>query len=261
MGRLHRLNWFAVTLIVTIAMNGCAHHPADEPADPLEKVNRVVFNVNNKADKYVLAPVARGYIDVVPAKVREHVTDFFNNVAEPKTIINDALQGKFVRSAADTGRFVLNSTFGIGGIFDVATDIGLERHEEDFGQTLGVWGVGEGWFLMLPLLGPSDNRDLIGYLVGIPMNPFWYLPSDYDWLNLTLTVANIVNIRAGLMPGYDNLLSQQFDQYLFVRTAYLQKRQADIYDGNPPLEDLGGDDSGDTASPPAAAPGAQAPAK
>jgi phospholipid-binding lipoprotein MlaA len=222
---------------------GCAHHPADDPADPLEPVNRAVFTFNIKADKYVLKPVALGYIDVVPAKVRAHVTNFFENLVYPKTIVNDALQAKFERSAADTGRFLLNSTAGIGGIFDVATPAGLEKHDEDFGQTLGVWGLGEGWYLMLPLIGPSDNRDFVGYLAGIPMTPTHYLPSDYDWLDLSLTVANIVNVRAALIPGFDDLLQSQFDQYLFVRTAYLQKRQAEIYDGNPPPEDLGNYDS------------------
>lgn len=226
-----------------LLLAGCAHRPADEPADPLEPVNRAVFTFNMKADKYVLKPVAVAYIDVVPYRVRAHVTYFFDNLNYPKTIINDALQAKFKRSAADTGRFLLNSTAGFAGFFDVATQAGLEKHDEDFGQTLGTWGVGEGWYLVVPLIGPSDNRDFLGTLAGIPMQPLHYLPSDYDWLDLTLTAANIINLRANLIPGFDNLLDSQFDQYLFVRTAYLQKRQADIYDGNPPPEDLGMDNS------------------
>jgi phospholipid-binding lipoprotein MlaA len=254
--------WHRCIALAALTLAGCAHHPADNPADPLEPVNRKVWAFNSTADKYVLKPVAKGYVDVTPDWMREGVTNFFDNLGYPKTIINDALQAKFKDSLSDTGRFLLNSVYGIGGFIDVASRVGLDKHDEDFGQTLGRWGVGEGWFLMLPLLGPSTNRDLVGYAVGIPMNPTHYLPSDYDWLDLTLTAANIVNIRANALPA-DALLEQQFDTYLFIRTAYLQHRQAMVYDGNPPPEDLGlsdiGDDTGTPADTNTPAP-AQAPA-
>jgi len=234
-----------------LAAAGCAHHPADDPADPLEPVNRVVFGFNDKADKYLLRPVAKGYDYVTPSVARRGVTNFFDNLGEPRTIFNDVLQGKFLQSAGDLGRFLLNTTVGIGGLIDVASDAGLQHHEEDFGQTLGYWGVGEGWYLVLPLLGPSDNRDLVGKAGDWPLSPTFYLDGDHDWLAYGLQGINLINFRANLLSS-DSLIDQQFDKYLFFRTAFLQRRQAMIYDGNPPPEDLGIDDSDDSAAPAAA---------
>lgn len=231
-------------LMMMAMLSGCAHHPADDPADPLESVNRVVFKVNDKADQYVLRPVAKGYDYVMPDLARQGVNHFFDNLAEPRTILNDVLQAKFKQGASDLGRFLLNTTVGLGGLIDVASDSGLAHHDEDFGQTLGYWGVGEGWYLVIPLLGPSDNRDLIGRAGDWPLAPTFYLDGDHDWLAYGLQGVNLINFRANLLSS-DNLLNQQFDKYLFVRTAYLQRRQALIYDGNPPPEDLGIDDSDD----------------
>jgi phospholipid-binding lipoprotein MlaA len=236
----------ACTVLAALALAACAHHPADEPADPLEPVNRAVWNFNYKADQYVLRPVAKGYVDVTTPWMREGVSNFFNNLLYPTTIVNDLLQAKFVQSASDTGRLVVNSTYGLGGLIDVGERVGLHRHDEDFGQTLGYWGVGEGWFLMLPLLGPSDNRDLIGRGFDIFTTPTHYLPGRYDLPNYMVTMLLYnVNTRANLLPA-DSLMESQFDTYLFVRTAYLQRRQAAVYDGNPPPEDLGIYDIDDT---------------
>lgn len=244
MGKLHR----GITLLALL-LAGCAHRPADDPADPLEPFNRAMWTFNSKADQYVLKPAAQGYVAVVPDWAREGVGNFFSNLFYPTTIVNDFLQAKFGRGVADTGRFVVNSIWGVGGLVDVGSRVGLAKHDEDFGQTLGYWGMGEGWFIMLPFLGPSDFRDLTGKGVDIFTNPTHWLPGRYDLPNyLTTFVLYNVDRRANLLPS-DSLLESQFDQYLFVRTAYLQHRQAVIYDGNPPPEDLGIDDgSGDNNS-------------
>jgi phospholipid-binding lipoprotein MlaA len=246
-------------LSLALAASACAHRPADDPADPLEPVNRVVFQFNDKADQYVLRPAAKGYDYVAPSLVRRGVTNFFDNLGEPRTIVNDALQGKFLQSAGDLGRFLLNTTVGLGGLIDVASDSGLEHHDEDFGQTLGSWGIGEGWYLVIPLLGPSDNRDLVGKAGDWPLSPTFYLDGDHDWLAYSLKGIDLINFRANLLSS-DSLVNQQFDKYLFFRTAFLQRRQAMIYDGNPPPEDLGIDDSDDAPAPSGKASTTSAPA-
>jgi phospholipid-binding lipoprotein MlaA len=236
-----------MALTTLLALSACAHSPADDPRDPLEPVNRAVYAFNDKAGQYVLKPVARGYVYITPSIVRRGVSNFFDNLFYPTTIINDLLQAKFVQGASDTGRLLLNTTAGIGGILDVATEIGLDKHNEDFGQTLGYWGVGEGWFLMLPLLGPSDNRDLIGKVGDAATNISFYLPGRDDVYVYSANGLNLINTYAGLLST-DDLVHEQFDPYLFVRTAYLQRRQSLIYDGNPPPEPL------PTFDEPAAAP-------
>ena len=222
-------------LIATLATAGCAHRPADDPADPLEPVNRVVFRFNETADKYALRPVAKVYADITPAPARQGITNFFDNLQEPRNIVNAILQAKFVQAGKNLGRLLLNSTAGLAGFVDVASEVGLEKHEEGLGQTLGYWGVGEGWYLMLPLLGPSTNRDLVGFAGDSFVNPSFYLPGRYDVYAISANAVNLVNTRANFLAA-DGILQQQFDRYLFVRTAYLQQRWNLIHDGNPPLE-------------------------
>lgn len=236
------------TLVPLLALAACAHSPADDPRDPLEPVNRAVYAFNDKAGQYVLKPIARGYVYITPAVVRRGVSNFFDNLFYPKTIVNDLLQAKFTQTASDTGRLLLNTTAGLGGILDVATEVGLVRHNEDFGQTLGYWGVGEGWFLMLPLLGPSDNRDLIGAGADQFTNVSFYLPGRDDVYVYSANGLNLINTYAGLLST-DKLLHEQFDPYLFVRTAYLQRRQSLVYDGNPPPEPLPRDEEPAAAEP------------
>lgn len=238
----------ACIVLLSLTLGACAHRPADDPADPLEPVNRVVFKVNDNADHYVLRPIAKGYDYAVPGLARRGITNFFLNLAEPKVIVNDLLQTKFVQGGQDLLRFLFNSTVGLAGLIDVATDNGLPQHDEDFGQTLGYWGVGEGWYLVLPLLGPSDNRDMIGFFGDRPLNVGFWLDGDHDWLTYSLYGADLINFRANLLST-DSLINQQFDKYLFFRTAYLQRRQALIYDGNPPPEDLGIDDISEAPAP------------
>ena len=225
-------------LAATLALTACAHTPPDDPSDPLEPVNRAVFSFNRSADRYVLKPVAKGYDKAMPDLAKRGVSNFFNNIREPRTILNDLLQLKLKRAANDTGRFLLNSTAGFAGLMDVATDAGLKRHDEDFGQTLGRYGIGPGWYLMLPLLGPKTNRDLIGYGGDYYTGPGPYVEPE---VSLSLTATALVDPRARLLSA-DPLLDSAIDPYVFVRTAYLQQRLTKVYDGNPPRELLYGVD-------------------
>lgn len=214
-------------LVLALALSGCAHHPPDEPADPLESVNRAVFSFNENVDRFALKPVAQGYVAVTPAFAREGISNFFSNLIYPTTIVNHALQLKPAQAGADTARFLINSLFGVGGLIDVAQKVGLPEQKADFGQTLGYWGVGEGWFLMLPFLGPSDARDTVGLGVDPLTNPTTYLPGRYDLPRYSVTLLDVVQLRADLLPA-DALLQQQLDRYPFVRTAYLSRRQASV---------------------------------
>ena len=204
--------------------------------DPWENMNRAIFKFNTVLDKAILKPVAKGYVKVMPTPVRKGVSNFFSNLAEPTTIVNDVLQGKFKQGAQDTGRFLVNSTVGILGIFDVAKHISLEKHREDFGQTFGKWGAGTGPYIVLPLLGPSNVRDGIGlipqYLYTDP------IPQVSDnGARTGLIVGRVINLRADLLR-LDKLLDQQIDPYVFVRDGFLQQRKKAVYDGNlPEVED------------------------
>lgn len=223
----------AVCVMSTLLMAGCATERPGQADDPLQPLNRVTFKFNEKADQYLMRPIARGYVKVTPRFVRTGVTNFFSNLFYPTTIVNDFLQAKFVRGGKDIGRFVVNSTVGILGFFDVAKYWGMPKHDEDFGQTLGYWGVQPGWYLVLPLLGPSDVRDGIGRAVDLPLNPLYY-PSN-STLTWSAFGVDAVNTRAMLLKA-DQFVQNALDPYLFVRDAYLQHRRSLIYDGNPPPE-------------------------
>lgn len=236
MNQMKKLNRGGLRIVLSaLLLSGCAHAPADDPRDPLEPVNRAVFKFNDAADRYVMHPLAKGYVAVTPQPVRTGITNFFDNLGSPVTIVNDFLQLKFKQGASDMGRLVLNSTAGVAGFIDVASSAGMPKHQEDFGQTLGHYGVGEGWFLMLPLFGPSDNRDFVGRVVDTPLHPEWWLPGRYDVEHYSATGVDLVNTRANLLDA-DKVLAQQLDKYLFIRTAFLQSRQSAVYDGNPPPE-------------------------
>ncbi len=229
--------------------------PAKNP-DPWEKFNRSMFRFNDAADRYVLKPVAKGYKAVTPDPVRTGVTNFFSNLRSPLVVMNDLLQGKFRQAGGDTLRFVVNSTVGVVGVMDVATRIKLPAHDEDFGQTLGVWGVPSGPYLMMPFLGPSSVRDAGGFAVDRVANPRRRLISnEADW---ALTGVDVVNSRASLLDLEDII---QGDRYLFIRDLYLQRREYAVHDGqiqdDPFLDDPMDDDAGDEA--PAQQPSAVSP--
>lgn len=222
-----------IVLTLSVLITGCAHMQPDDPADPLEKVNRGVYKFNRVADTYVLRPVAKGYRTHVPDQIREGFSNFFDNLFYPTTIVNDILQFKPAQTGKDLGRFVLNTTVGLVGFLDVATPLGLPRNDEDLGQTFGRWGVGEGWYLMLPLLGPSSNRDLLG-TIG---DAFTSSPTNYvdTYPALAITGGEAIDTRAGLLDA-DKYIDEQMDPYIFIRTAYLQNRLYKVHDGNPPRE-------------------------
>ncbi|MFT5114693.1 MAG: phospholipid-binding lipoprotein MlaA [Parasphingorhabdus sp.] len=204
-------------------------------ADPFEGFNRRVYRFNSKLDRWVLKPITSRYVKHVPPKVRRGVKNVFSNLREPTTIVNDVLQGKGIQAAKDSFRFVLNSTFGILGVFDVATHLNLPRNKEDFGQTMGKWGVPAGPYLVLPLLGPSSVRDAAGL---IPQYAYTDMTAgiEDETLKWSLFATRAVDARSGLLKS-EKILQEQLDPYVFVREAYLQKRVNDVYDGNPPEEE------------------------
>jgi phospholipid-binding lipoprotein MlaA len=248
-----------VTLILIAASmsSACVTLPPGKPRspqDPWESWNRGVYKFNTAADKAVARPVARAYVKVVPRPVRTGVSNFFANINTPTVMINDALQGKFLAAANDLGRFVLNTTVGIGGLFDPATSAGLDRNEEDFGLTLGHWGVHSGPFIELPILGPSDLRDGPAKVVDAYTKPTQYIKND--WIRYGLYLPYLVDLRASLLP-LDETLKNTYDPYAFVRDAYLARRAYLVSDGkvtNDQLVDPGADDSpapgGSSIAPP-----------
>ena len=231
-----RLPILAVTLALAAALTGCATVPeaARDKRDPLEPLNRGVYAFNDGLDKTVLRPAARGYKAVVPQPLQTGVSNFFSNAKYPVTLVNNLLQGKFKAALSDTARFTLNTTLGLGGLFDPASDVGLDRNDEDFGQTLGKWGVPPGPYLVLPFLGPYTLRDGIGSLADDFAEPRAYLEDDSTrW---TLWAADKFERRVRLLEA-DAVLDRAGDPYTFVRSAYLQRREYLVRDGAVPAED------------------------
>lgn len=202
--------------------------------DPLEGFNRTVWAVNRGADKVVIKPVTQVYRAVAPKPARDGVRNFFANVSEPFSLINNVLQGKGDRAVRNLGRFLVNTTVGIGGLFDQASRMGIKRADEDLGQTLAAWGANGGPYLVLPLLGPSTMRDGVGTGASMFADPYRVclrecgLPSGVP---LGLTAAQVISIRDGLIDsGADNFLESSLDPYAAARSAYLQRRRAEILD-------------------------------
>lgn len=217
-----------------VALSGCATSGAQDPRDPAEGFNRAVFAFNEGLDAAVLRPVAVGYDAVLPTPVRSGVSNVYDNLADLFIAANNLLQGKPADAVNDAARFVFNSTFGILGIFDVATEMGLEKHEEDFGQTFGRWGVGPGPYLMLPLLGPRDARDAAGLVLDSLVDPVGnvgHVPTRN-----TLSAVRLVNTRATLLPADKIIEAAALDKYSYLRDAYLQRRRSLVFDGRPPRE-------------------------
>jgi phospholipid-binding lipoprotein MlaA len=222
-----------VTLALAASLSGAAI-AGDNPNDPAEGWNRAMFSVNEGLDMVIAKPLAQGYDYVAPLPVRAVVGNFFSNIADVMIGVNNLLQGKPSQFANDWGRVLINTTIGIGGTFDVATEMGLDKHNEDFGQTLGAWGVGEGAYLFWPVVGPSTVRDTGGLAVDGYTDPLWHVyPVD---VRNSLIGLKYVDIRASLLPT-DKIIEQSaLDKYTYVRDAYLQHRRYEVYDGNPPRE-------------------------
>ncbi|WP_324768508.1 VacJ family lipoprotein [Pokkaliibacter plantistimulans] len=204
-----------------------AHAQSLSNKDPLEGLNRAIFKFNDGLDTYILKPVAKGYHAVTPDIVESGVGNFFSNLGEISNIANNLLQFKIDAALQSFSRLVFNSTFGLAGLIDVATPMGIPEHEEDFGQTLGYWGLGSGPYLMLPVLGPSTLRDTAGLAFDYNLNPVNQI--DDDKTRIGLGVLKVVNKRASLLDS-ERLI--EGDKYLFIRNAYLQRRDYLIHDGN-----------------------------
>jgi phospholipid-binding lipoprotein MlaA len=245
---------FGLLLLLALGgLGGCAT-TGGSPGDPLEGLNRATFGFNEGVDKMLIKPLAIGYKTVLPTFARTGVTNFFANLGDIWIGINNVLQGKIGEGASDFGRFALNSTAGLLGFFDVASNAGLEKHDEDFGQTLGRWGVGSGAYLVLPFLGPSSFRDgLSRLLVDWRGNPLWYT-GDVATGN-TLVGVSLIDSRANLLDISQLAEDAALDYYSYVRGAYLQRRRSQIYDGDPPRER---DPDQSSVSVPGAVPAAQA---
>jgi phospholipid-binding lipoprotein MlaA len=236
---------------VAAALGGCVTLPPNSPRspqDPWESWNRGVYNFNDKLDRAVAKPVARGYVKVVPEPIRIGVSNFFSNLETPTVLINDALQGKILAAGNDLGRFLLNTTLGLAGILDPATAAGLDRNNEDFGQTLGKWGVPAGPFIEIPVLGPSDLRDGPARVVDTYTNPRQYIKNNY--IKYGLYLPDFIDRRAALLP-LDATLEKAYDPYAFVRDAYLQRRAYLVSDGKVNADDSLVDpgDAGDSPPP------------
>jgi phospholipid-binding lipoprotein MlaA len=218
-------------------LTGCATVPPNagqDPRDPLESFNRQVFEFNEGLDKVVLKPLAQVYDAVLPVPVQECLSNGFSNLREPSNALNNLLQGKGSAAVSDVCRFAVNTTVGLLGCFDVATRMGLEKSREDFGQTLAVWGVGNGPFLVLPLLGPSTIRDTAGIGVETVLDVnFWI---DNVSVRNTIFGVRTVSFRHELLKADDLISDAALDKYTFVRDGYLQRRRNLVYDGNPPRE-------------------------
>lgn len=242
---------------------GCASAPPDyatQTKDPWEKFNRSMYAFNDTLDKNVARPVANAYTRAVPAQVRSGVHNMIGNLDQPVTMVNDTLQGKVKQAIKDTGRFLINSTFGLLGFFDVASKVGLPEHTEDFGATLANWGVPSGPYLVLPVLGPGSVRDSSALYVDYYDDP----PRDnlQPRYKNALTIMRAVDTRAGLM-GANGAIDSAYDPYTFVRDAYLQHRRYQLYEGSPPVnydEDVPEDnDSGAPAAGTQVAPASASP--
>jgi phospholipid-binding lipoprotein MlaA len=226
------------SIVLVLLFSGCATTGGDgdmrDPRDPWEGMNRAVYRFNDGFDDYIARPVAGAYRDALHFEIRSRVSNFFSNIQDIFIGVNNLLQGKLQEGVEDWARFVFNSTIGLAGIHDVASDMGIEKHNEDFGQTFGRWGADSGPYLILPFLGSSTLRDTGGLALD------WYFAPLAEArpiaLRNSLYALYFVNTRAELLAASDLLEQAALDRYIFQRDAYLQRRRSLIYDGSPPRE-------------------------
>jgi phospholipid-binding lipoprotein MlaA len=233
----------ALALLVAGVATGCATGPDRKPGDPLEPVNRQIFKFNDAIDRAVAQPVARGYQKVTPQPVRQAISNFFSNLGDLGNAANNLLQLKITDATEDIMRFAMNTTFGIGGLLDFATPAGLPKHHEDFGLTLGRWGVPSGPYLVLPLFGPSSIRDSTGYVVDFRFNLIHYMEPA---VRNPMYIAQFISARSDLLGASDLLQAAALDKYSFVRDAYTQQRASMLRGSNPnaaPLPNYGDPDA------------------
>jgi len=241
MGNSKRIANAPLLLVLLVLMGGCATTatPDDTPEpevvrvahDPWEPLNRGMYAVHDTVDRFTLKPIARGYKAVIPSFARRGVTNFSQNLTTPRSMLNNFLQGKPGPGFRDLGRFIINSTLGIGGLIDVATAQGMPVYDEDFGQTLAVWGLPEGPFLFIPILGPNTILDAVAIPVDILSDPLIHY--DNSSVRDKLYLLRAIDLRARLLTA-EVLLEDSKDPYLTLRESYLQNRRFQVYDGNPP---------------------------
>jgi len=208
--------------VVLLTLLGCSAAPAKkDPRDPWERMNRSTYKFNDKVDKAVLRPIAHGYQNVTPQFVRTGVSNFMDNLGYPLVIVNDLLQARFTTFARDTGRLLINTTLGIGGLLDPATPAGLDKNENDFGLTFGHWGIPKGPYFVIPFLGPSDVRDGLGRIPSAYLSPQNFV--NNVWVQYSVWLVSLVDARYRLLPT-DPLIDAAYDPYLFMKNAYLQRR-------------------------------------
>ena len=225
------IRWVTIALMA-LFLTACASIPSGsiaDPRDPFERYNRAMFSFNKTVDDKVLTPVATGYVNVIPSMIRTAIGNFFGNIGDVWTAVNNYLQGKPSEGTSDVARVVLNSTFGIVGLIDVATPAGLVQHEEDFGQTLGVWGVKSGPYLVLPIFGASTVRDGLARPLDLYANPIGLV--DNVRIENSARALRLVDERAALLDSSRMVEDAALDPYLFVRDAHLQRRESRVRDG------------------------------
>nr|WP_242472934.1 VacJ family lipoprotein [Rhodoferax fermentans] len=218
-----------------LLLSACATGPNANPRDPMEPFNRGVYGFNDAVDRAVIKPVATAYRDVLPSPVRTGVSNFFYNLQDLWSFVNNTLQLKGEGAGNSIVRFGVNTVFGLGGLIDIASEMRIERHTEDFGQTLGRWGVGAGPYMVLPFVGPSTVRDTAALPVDMTGNVVSHV--DHVPTRNSATVLNLVDRRSQLLDASRMLDEVALDPYAFTRDAYLQRRRNQVYDGNPPDED------------------------
>ena len=224
-------------LLLAFTISGCGSQqvqPSDAERDPWESYNRKIHSFNTTLDRYVMKPVARGYDAVMPDAPQRGVRNFLRNLSYPVTFLNLLLQGKPEAAMNATGRFLVNTTLGLGGFFDVATKGGLEQYDEDMGQTLAVWGWEDSRYLVMPFFGPYTVRDLLGRSFYGYFHPISYMVREHD--AYYLIAIDLITLRAELL-SFDSQIENAADPYILIRDVYLQNREFKIYDGNPPAPD------------------------
>ena len=221
-----------LTLAAAALLAGCAAAPSK--VDPLEPMNRALYRVHDVVDTNVVKPIAQGYVDFIPYFIRKGVSNVFNNIDDAFSALNGTLQGKFDKAGNDLGRVMVNSLFGVVGLIDVASDIGIERGNEDFGLTFAHWGIPAGPYLFVPLFGPTTVRDGTGVIVRIAVGPVGFIP-DVPLRN-SLYGVGFVDQRSQLLGVGEIVDTAALDRYTFIRNAYFQRRRYLFYDGKPPPE-------------------------
>lgn len=242
---MDKMRMLAATLATATFLGGCASAPNRTAGDPLEPMNRVVFRINDTIDQTIAKPVAKGYQKITPHPLRTAISNFFSNLGDLTTLANELLQLKITDATSDLMRFTMNTTFGLGGLIDFATLARLPKHHQDFGLTLGHWGVPPGPYLVLPVFGPSTLRDSAGLIVDVRFNPLNYV----EPARTSLYILQFVSVRSDMLAATDVLEHAALDKYSFVRDAYLQQRLSRLSGGasEPALPDYG--DEGNSSGP------------